>query len=317
MKVRVISDLHLDINERWPLSYDRNDGMFTVMCGDLSGSPDITKRWISKNIGRGVFVSGNHLVYNHSGKTISALREDMAERHGPRASVTYLDCMTKSGVHSKLVDGVLFVGSTLYTDFALPCGNPMELSAIHDSDMMVLRNKRVSEYSMNDYRWGRVEDPEHGRTRGLTANDLKLAFDKSFGMIAETVERASKDMPDTPVFMVTHYCPTPRCISDEYVDSDVNASYASDLEEFIRSHRNIRCWACGHVHTQKRFKVGDCLVVMNPRGYLGRLEDGGFRKNLTVDTDDWSVDAPDMSEEEKSEYDKRVSALGRISAWFI
>lgn len=306
MKVRVISDLHLDLNDRWPISYDRNDGVFTVMCGDLSGNPSITKKWISKNIGRGVFVSGNHLVYNHENRTIGQLREEMAKGHGPRANVTYLDCMTKSGVCSKMVDGVLFVGSCLYTDFKLPCGYRV------DGDI-VARNMRISEWSMNDYKWGRVEDPEHGNMRRLSPSDCLAAFNRSLAAISEASIEAAKKDPGISVFVVTHYCPSPKCISDEYVDSDLNASYASDLEDFIRNHPNIRCWACGHVHTQKNFKIGDCLVVMNPRGYLFRAEDAKFHRNLIVDTDDWSITAPEFTKEERDEYAKRADALVRWS----
>lgn len=305
MKVRVISDLHLDLNEYWPISLDKNDGIFTVMCGDLSGSPAITKRWISKNVGRGVFVSGNHLVYNHEGKTVSQLREEMAKGHGKTAKVTYLDCMTKSGVCSKLVDGVLFVGSCLYTDFKLPCGDQRAFRS-GGVEKLVQDNMRISDWSMNDYKWGKVEDPEHGGKRRFSPSDCLLAFEKSFAKISEVVERAAKDTPDTPVFVVTHYCPSPKCISDEYVDSDLNASYASDLEGFIVSHPNIRCWACGHVHTQKHFKIGNCLVVMNPRGYLFRAEDSKFHKDLVVDTDDWSVSAPEFTKDEVAEYVKRL-----------
>jgi hypothetical protein len=303
--------LHLDLNEKWPISLDKGDGMFTVMCGDLSGSPSITKRWISKNVGRGVFVSGNHLVYNCSGNTIDQLREEMAKGHGLTAKVTYLDCMTKSGVCSKLVDGVLFVGSTLYTDFLLPCVGPMELASIPDKTALAYRNMCISERHMNDYRWGRIDDPVRGSTRPLAASDLRSAFEKSMEMMTEVIERFADKSPNAPVFVVTHYCPSPKCISDEYVDSDLNASYASDLEKFIADHPNIRCWACGHVHTQKHFKIGNCLVVMNPRGYLYRAEDSKFHKDLVVDTDDWSVSVPEFTKDEVAEYAKRSDLILR------
>jgi len=48
-KFRVLSDLHLDINERYPLDID-DKSIFTVICGDTAGYPDIVKRWILNNI---------------------------------------------------------------------------------------------------------------------------------------------------------------------------------------------------------------------------------------------------------------------------
>lgn len=35
MKLRIISDLHVDVNHSIPLEYD--DDVFTVVCGDISG----------------------------------------------------------------------------------------------------------------------------------------------------------------------------------------------------------------------------------------------------------------------------------------
>ena len=38
MKLRIISDLHVDVNHSIPLEYDEyDDDVFTVVCGDISG----------------------------------------------------------------------------------------------------------------------------------------------------------------------------------------------------------------------------------------------------------------------------------------
>lgn len=62
MKLRVISDLHIDINHKIPLEYD--DDVFTVVCGDISGYAEDSIQWIAKNVRNGVFVSGNHIAYS-------------------------------------------------------------------------------------------------------------------------------------------------------------------------------------------------------------------------------------------------------------
>ena len=36
MKIRVISDLHIDVNEEYPFTLKDKD-IFTIICGDLSG----------------------------------------------------------------------------------------------------------------------------------------------------------------------------------------------------------------------------------------------------------------------------------------
>ena len=56
MKIRVISDLHIDVNEEIPLKYD--DDTFTIICGDISNDAAITAQWVHENIKRGLFVGG-------------------------------------------------------------------------------------------------------------------------------------------------------------------------------------------------------------------------------------------------------------------
>ena len=73
MKIRILSDLHLDVNSKYPFSLKDKD-TFTILCGDTSGDPEITKKWIDDNIKSGVFVCGNHLVYNSRHSSALLLR---------------------------------------------------------------------------------------------------------------------------------------------------------------------------------------------------------------------------------------------------
>ena len=72
MKFRVLSDLHIDVNRDYDFFMsERDKGMFTVLAGDTSGDPLKTRQWIEQNLKEGVFVSGNHLVYNDRGKGVA------------------------------------------------------------------------------------------------------------------------------------------------------------------------------------------------------------------------------------------------------
>ena len=73
-----MSDLHLDVNEKYPLQLPEKDrGIFTILAGDVAGEIADGVFWIRNNCPYGVCVSGNHLVYNHYGKTIQQLKEDL------------------------------------------------------------------------------------------------------------------------------------------------------------------------------------------------------------------------------------------------
>lgn len=114
MKVRVISDLHLDVNREQPFSLDVDD-TFTVVLGDTSGDPNISIPWIRKNVKRGLVIAGNHIVYNERGRSINSLREQMHGAFKKGADVEFLEAC--EGKNFKREEGdVLFLGSCLYTD---------------------------------------------------------------------------------------------------------------------------------------------------------------------------------------------------------
>ena len=313
MKIRILSDLHVDVNRDVPFNLKDKD-TFTVICGDTSGDPKLTKKWISENIKNGLFISGNHLVYNKQNKSISTLRDQMSEDFGPDKPVTYLDCLCDKTTFYKKINGILFIGTTLYTDFLYSNND------LYKNDQQLTRtiNKSKAERTMNDYNWGKVFDIEHGNLRRLNSTDCEEFFLNSMSKIRKLVEETEKTEPNTPIFIVTHHCPSPKCISPTYNDSDSNASYVSNLENFITSHPAIKCWACGHVHSQGNFKVGDCLVVMNPRGYCHWCEDENFNENLTINSDTWEIDKSfKKSEEEIKEFHKRFEKFKKWSSIFI
>ena len=81
MKIRILSDLHLDINNEFPFVLEDED-TFIVLCGDISGDYHQTQEWINNNLHRGVFVEGNHIGYDsdHSIQYIDNMREEHQER---------------------------------------------------------------------------------------------------------------------------------------------------------------------------------------------------------------------------------------------
>ena len=71
----------------------------------------------------------------------------------------------------------------------------------------------------------------------------------------------------------------------------MNASYVSDLEQFIVDNPNIRAWVCGHVHSVTNTTVGDNgqILLCNPRGYERDMENQNWTPNTFIDTDTWTV----------------------------
>ena len=87
MKIRIISDIHTDINKDKNYQFDFGND-FVVCCGDISGDRITTTNWVKSNIKQGVFVEGNHLGYN---------RVTYDSDDSKQASVKYLKSKFKIG----------------------------------------------------------------------------------------------------------------------------------------------------------------------------------------------------------------------------
>lgn len=88
MKLRILSDLHLDINDNVPFSLANKD-VFTIICGDISGNPRQTIEWINNNIKQGVFIEGNHIGYD-SEHSIQYIENFLCKHFPATAQITYL-----------------------------------------------------------------------------------------------------------------------------------------------------------------------------------------------------------------------------------
>ena len=55
MKIRILSDLHIDQNPKFEL---KNKNVFTIIAGDISKDYKLTTKWIQDNIKEGLFKIG-------------------------------------------------------------------------------------------------------------------------------------------------------------------------------------------------------------------------------------------------------------------
>lgn len=328
-KFRVISDLHIDVNKKFPIELPDND-VFTVICGDTSGDPKLTIDWVNANVKSGVLIAGNHLPYCNHVRTfskeydkpglpeirlMSELRQELANAFPVSGPITYLDVET--GVFKKEVDGILFIGTTMYTDMMM---RHEWWNKNGDIDI----NMKCSEYNMNDYAYGYVSksyplgadnDPSYTRMR---ASDYREWFIKSLHAMEEALQENESKANPLPVVLLTHHSLIKDfCMHSYYVDDarylnmqrDFNwASYASDREYWLKRHKSIKCYCCGHIHSPeadyRSFKLtrddgSKILVVNNTRGYVRDGSDFTFNKNRFVNVDTWELEEIPESEEEK------------------
>lgn len=325
-KFRVLSDLHLDIelNGKYPLNI-KNKKIFTVLCGDTAGQHEIGHEWIAKNMKRGIVINGNHMPYNYDDKTMQEQREELAAKYPMSSPITYLDAEVKC--IKKEVDGILFIGSCMYSD--------MKISDRRNPEGDVTSNKCNAHRCMNDFRFGIKEkvydfgidnDP---RLVKITPADYEEWFANAYAQIEEVLVENEKLENPKPVVLITHYPLIKTLLEECFYESveDNFASYGSDKEEWIKRHPSVKCYCCGHAHdvspkfrNYKLFRDDGsyCLVVNNARGYVKSGHDFNFNPNTFVNVKTWEVEQTPESKAtiaRKKKQQERNLALASLFCW--
>lgn len=259
MKVRIISDIHEDINERYPLNY--NDDIFTIIAGDISGDPINGVVWVKNNIKNGLLVHGNHdFVYNSLSLTFQEQQSAYINSFPLDGNVSYLNNQYK------IINDIVFIGCCLYTDYKYN-------GTVND-------NMKFALNGLNDFKWGQIE--ENGKFVKLEPRHYLTMFNESFKFIKKTLNK----FKDKKCVLITHHGISPLQLDPKYFTSKLNASFISNLEDFILKHDNLALVISGHVHNSSDFKIGNTRVICNPYGYRSSVHGEcnlNFNPNLIVE----------------------------------
>lgn len=259
MQIRVLSDIHIDINENHPIP-EFEDDVFTIIAGDVSGDPVVSSYWIEDNIKNGVFVHGNHLVYNTLNQPIQDLKVIFKNKFPLDANISYLDNQYK------IVNDIVFIGCCLYTDYQY--------------NGTVYNNMKYAEKGLNDFRWGLYREGD--KVVPLLPKHYLGMFNESFNFIKKTL----KKFKNKKCVLITHHGVSPLQLDPKHFNSSLNASYISNLEKFISKYNNLVLVVSGHVHNSSDFKIGNTRIICNPYGYRDPYYGGcnlKFNKNLIVE----------------------------------
>jgi hypothetical protein len=257
MKVRVISDIHLEFNGDNQGIPDLGEGDALILGGDILCARHFKKdgplrkvyndflQKCVKNFDEVLYINGNHefYSYNYEG-TFNVLKE-----HLPK-EIHYLE-----NDYVKIKDWV-FLCCTLWTDFRKE--NPLEMM-------------EASRY-LNDYKTIRI-GPNY---RKLNPDDTLGFHKKSKQFLIEKLEQFKNDK----VWIASHHSPSYQSISPKYKMETTNGSFCSDLDDLILNHPQIKYFSHGHTHSSFRYRINECEVICNPKGYPGENPD--FDPNLEI-----------------------------------
>ena len=247
-KIAIMSDLHTDIS-RYDYDY-KLDADIIVVAGDSAEGGDMLplKEYVQQGK-RVVYVAGNHEYYGHEiNRTRLELRV-IAQRFG-------IDFLDRNAV---VINGVRFLGCTLWTDFKLYTEVPVDVAKV------------VVGQCMNDYQ-GAIRCDESEDLMFTTGMSEKLHWEDRAWLISQL------SIAYDPTVVVTHHGPTAQSIHPRYRygnDKYANAGYTSNLETIIDKY-NPKLWIHGHTHDLHDYEVYNTRVICNPRGYANYNENPGW-----------------------------------------
>ncbi len=235
MRIRLLSDLHLEHSHRHPPFVPAPvEADVVVLAGDIDNGTRAID-WAETTFpGQPVvYVPGNHEYYDADMRPAGTALHARAQ--GSR-NVHLLD-------NAELVlDGIRFLGTTLWTDFELfnrdEMANAMAQSQRHVVDFRAIR---VGETCLT---------PQ--QTVDLHREAIAfLEFQLARPFSGKTV-------------IVTHHAPHPRSVHPRWEGNRVNAAFVSDLTRLMG--KSV-LWLHGHTHDSFDYVVRGTRVLANPMGY--------------------------------------------------
>ena len=237
MFIRYMSDLHLEfgkpkyLDPLVPMPEDKDSVL--VLAGDIGvGAEGI--RWADSLTDRFLavlYLPGNHEFY---GQYWEDLLDELKANAG---DVILLDPMA---VEYFVVNGVGFIGATLWTDF----GNA--------NPNVTYGASRV----MNDYRKISTHD------RRFTPTDVLERHKEHKKHLFCTLGHLKRDK----TVVVSHHLPSFALIHDIYKYEDYNEAYASNLDKELMEV-NPMFWFFGHSHVSTNKTLGNTTFLSNAHGY--------------------------------------------------
>lgn len=238
MKIQLASDLHLEdlspeIRQRVPTLITPAPGAdLLVLAGDIHegrAGIDAFADWPVPVL----YIPGNHEFYDWE---LEAAIQEM-KRASQGTSITILE---KEGV---VIDDLRFLGTTLWSDFQINPGVPIEWS-------LFVADSKVPDFQKIKTRTGLFR-ARNARDEHLIARRwLTAELEKPFS--GKTV-------------VVTHHASHPLSVADRFVGDLLTGAFVSDLSPLIPK---ANLWLHGHTHDSFNYQVGRTTVVCNPAGYI-------------------------------------------------
>lgn len=235
MKIQVFSDLHGEgyHNFEWVWNRVTPQAPIAVVAGDIhSRAFEDQLNEISLKFDHVIAVYGNHEWYHR----------DISWRADKTMLAKNVHVLDNDVVE---IDGVLFVGCTLWSDF-----DNESFHVMHSAKDMI-----------NDFR---IVRSNNGGTR-FTPQEA-LEFHRSS---VQWIKHILQQNRDKKTVMVTHFMPSHKCVNEKWrrpSSEMLNSYFAANCDDLIEMSE-ADLWICGHTHDAFDFDMFGTRMVCNPIGY--------------------------------------------------
>lgn len=250
MKIRVLSDLHLENDEPDTIPHAQAD--LVVLAGDIHNHA-LGLRWAAETFDPQVpvvYVPGNHEYYDGE---FGALETAMRDAASTLDNVHFLN----NAVLTDPAGRWRVLGTTLWADFALfGADDAARANAIAAAERVMLDFRGLIQVS-----WP--------ASTGAAARDFTPQDSLALHAHARTWLESELAKPFAgKTIVVTHHAPHRQSLAARYADDPVSAGFVSDLDALVRTP--VALWVHGHTHTCFDYTTHGTRVVCNPRGYRSR-----------------------------------------------
>ena len=263
MRIALFSDLHLEhFRAGETLPEFETDVDVVVLAGDIHGGVRGIE-WAKLRFAQpSIYVCGNH---EHYGKNLREnVRACRAAAAGSNVHFLENDAIT--------IDGVRFIGCTLWTDLDLWGEDERDRCARYVGNF-------ISDFHVIGY------GPEK---RNLLRKKLKPGEMRAIHLSSrEWLESEFGKGFDGKTVVVTHHLPSIKSVAEQYLKSEteslLSAAFASRMDDEIERWEPD-LWLHGHTHDSCDYRIGKTRVVCNPRGYPhGDGRNPRFEKELVIE----------------------------------
>jgi Calcineurin-like phosphoesterase len=266
MKLQLLSDLHLEVHPRLAIAPAPGADLL-VLAGDI-GSYQHGSRLEDAQFGLQrfsprhgwptpvLYVPGNHEYDGH----------DFDQVHGRLRAICHTLGLLWLERETLAIDGVRFVGTTLWSDFDALVEPADDIGA-------ALKKRGKAMRAANFYleKAGICRNGEPFLAGPLRAHALDC----------QAWLRAALAAPfDGPTVAITHFAPSLASADPRYGLTPGTAGFCNSLDDLLP---RAALWLHGHLHCPFDYRKDGCRVVANPLGYAAKGEQDGFRPDLLIE----------------------------------